>query len=55
MVYEETAFVEASGQEDRENDVIMSFVICAVQQKKGGRYYRQIREIEVGEVPKIVA
>jgi len=36
MVSEETAFVEASGQEDGENYVIMNFVICAVQPKKKG-------------------
>jgi flagellar basal body-associated protein FliL len=33
MVSEGTAFVEASGQEDADNYVIMSFVICALQQK----------------------
>jgi len=33
MVSEETALFEASGREDGENYVIMSFVICAVQQK----------------------
>ena len=34
MVSEETAFVEESGQEDGENYAIVSFVICAAQQKK---------------------
>jgi hypothetical protein len=34
MVSEETAFVEADREEDGENYVIMSFVMCAVQQKR---------------------
>jgi len=36
MASEETAFVEANGQEDGENYVIMISVVCAVQQKKRG-------------------
>jgi hypothetical protein len=38
MVSNETAFMGASGQDDGENYVIMSFVICALKQKKKRRY-----------------
>jgi len=38
MVFEETAFVDASGQEDGENYVIMSFVTCALRQQQKWLY-----------------